>query len=172
MSAPLSSQAISVPSVALSPTAEEERPLLLSKKPLSRDEQKRTSAHYNHGHAAHSLPPSPVSTINNVNYQISISTAANEERVNTNNIINNYNTKTAGVSNGHVPYNTESSGDDMLESKPEDPQGDNTAIGTADSTTGRLFRATDSSRTNPTSPNNHLQVTSSNAATKPNPGAV
>ncbi|XP_041667508.1 pro-neuregulin-1, membrane-bound isoform [Cheilinus undulatus] len=60
MSAPLSSLAVSVPSVALSPSGEEERPLLLLNKRRARDDQKRTSAHYNHGHMAHSLPPSPL----------------------------------------------------------------------------------------------------------------
>lgn len=53
MSAPLSSQALSAPS------ADEERPLLVSNKPLSRDQQKRKSAHYNPAHAVHSPPSSP-----------------------------------------------------------------------------------------------------------------
>lgn len=62
LSVPLSSLAVSVPSMALSPSGEEERPLLLLNKLRARDEQRRTSAHYNHGLMAHSLPPSPLLT--------------------------------------------------------------------------------------------------------------
>lgn len=115
MSAPLSSLAVSVPSVALSPSGEEERPLLLSntcqpRKSLSRDEQKRTSVHYNHGHVADSLPTSPLFTMENGD-QIMGDTAAashilaalSENLLNTNNNINNCSTKKAEVTNGHCP---------------------------------------------------------------------
>eukprot|EP00064_Thunnus_orientalis_P003522 superscaffoldBa00000289_g3531 len=183
MSAPLSSLAISVPSVALSPYGEEERPLLLSNKcqpykSLSRDEQKRTSVHYNHGHVAHSLPPSPLSTMEN-NYQITVITAAihmvsasPEKLVNTNTTINNYSTKRGGITNGHVLHNVESSGDSILESQTEEPQGEHTPFLTTDSTTALLLRAMDSSRTNPASPNDDLQVKSSSATIKQDPVAV
>ncbi|XP_028319516.1 pro-neuregulin-1, membrane-bound isoform isoform X2 [Gouania willdenowi] len=66
MSGPLSSLAVSVPSVVLSLSGEEERLLLRSPHKSSRDERKRTSAHYNHGHMAQSLPSSPLLTTNNV----------------------------------------------------------------------------------------------------------
>lgn len=183
MSAPLSSLAISVPSVALSPYGEEERPLLLSNKcqpykSLSRDEQKRTSVHYNHGHVAHSLPPSPLSTMEN-NYQITVITAAihmvsasPEKLMNTNTTINNYSTKRGGITNGHVLHNVESSGDSILESQTEEPQGEHTPFLTTDSTTAVLLRAMDSSRTNPASPNDDLQVKSSSATIKQDPVAV
>lgn len=185
MSAPLSSLAISVPSVALSPSGEEERPLLLlntrqQHKSLSRDKQKRTSAHYNHGHVAYSLPPSPLFTMENGNYQIigdhdttaasHMFSASPEKLLNTNN--NDCSTKRAGVTSGHLPHNVESSGDSMLVSETEEPQGEHTPFLTTDSTTDLLLRAMDSSRTNPASPNDDLQFRSSTSATKQDPVAV
>ncbi|KAM7369451.1 hypothetical protein PAMP_013718 [Pampus punctatissimus] len=178
MSAPLSSLAISVPSMALSPSGEEERPLLLSNacqpyKSANRDEQKRNSAHYNHGHMAHSLPPSPLSDIENGDYQITITTAAThmistspEKLVNTNNIINDYST------NGPVLHNVESGGDSIIENETDEPQGEHKPFLTPVSTIALLLRAMDSSRTNPASPNDDLQIKSSSATTKQDPVAV
>lgn len=179
MSAPLSSLAISVPSVALSPSGEEERPLLLPKKSLSRDEQKRTSAHYNHGHVAHSLPPSPLFTTENINYQTigdcdtkaashMVSTSP-EKKMNTNNNIDDCSNKRAGVTNGHLLHNVGSSGDSMLASKTDEPQGEHTHFLT-NSTTALLLG--DSRRTNPASPNDDIQVKSSSFTTKLDPVAV
>lgn len=177
MSAPLSSLAISVPSVALSPSGEEERPLLLSKtgqshKSSSR-EQKRNSAHYNHGHVASSLPPSPLFTMENGNYQIigdHDTTAAS--LLNKNNNIDNCSTKRAGVTDGHLPCNVESGDESMLMSETEEPQGEHTPFLTTVSTTVLLLRAMDSCRTNPASPNDDLQVKSSCSTTKQDPVAV
>ncbi|KAM7393425.1 hypothetical protein PAMA_008193 [Pampus argenteus] len=178
MSAPLSSLAISVPSMALSPSGEEERPLLLSNtcrpyKSSNRDEQKRSSAHYNHGHMAHSLPPSPLSDIENGDYQITITTAAThmistspEKLVNTNNIINDYST------NDPVLHNVESGGDGIIENETDEPQGEHKPFLTPVSTIALLLRAMDSSRTNPASPNHDLQIKSSSATTKQDPVAV
>ncbi len=185
MSAPLSSLAISVPSVALSPSGEEERPLLLSNarqphKSSSRDEQKRTSAHYNHGHVAHSLPPSPLFTMENGNYQIiddhdttaasHMFSASPEKLLNTNNNINICSTKR--VPNGHLPHNVESSDDSMVVSKTGKRQGEHTPFLTTESTTALLFGAMDGSRTNPASPNDDLQIKSSSSTTKQDPIAV
>ncbi|XP_054469018.1 pro-neuregulin-1, membrane-bound isoform [Anoplopoma fimbria] len=183
MSAPLSSLAISVPSLALSPSGEEERPLLLSnthqpRKSLSRDEQKRTSAHYNHGHVAHSLPPSPLFTMEN-GYYIGdhentagshLFSALPEKLLNTNNNINNCSTKR--VTNGHVQHNVESSGGNMLVREKEEGQGEHTSFLTTDSTTTLLLRAMDSSRTNPAFPTDDMQDKSSSYTTKQDPVAV
>ncbi|XP_059213580.1 pro-neuregulin-1, membrane-bound isoform isoform X2 [Centropristis striata] len=178
MSAPLSSLAISVPSVALSPSGEEERPLLLSNtcqphKSLSRDEQKRTSAHYNHGHVVDSLPPSPLFTMENGYYQIigdpdiaavsHMFSASPEKILNTNNNINNCSTN---VTSGHV------SGDSMLVSESEEPQGEHAPFLTTDNTATLLLRAMDSSRTNPASTKDDLQDMSSISITKQHPVAV
>lgn len=115
----------------------------------------------------------------NGNYQITVTAAATqmvsaspEKLVNTNNIINDYSTKRAGVSNGHVLHNVESSGDIILESETEEPHGEHTPFLTTDNTTALLLRAMDSSRTNPASPNDDLQVKSSSATPKQHPVAV
>ncbi|XP_034403579.1 pro-neuregulin-1, membrane-bound isoform isoform X2 [Cyclopterus lumpus] len=176
MSAPLSSLAISVPSLALSPSGEEERPLLLSNtrrpcRSVSRDEQKRGSAHYNHGHVADSLPPSPLFPMEN-GYYIDdhdnadgshMFSALPEKLLNTNNNINSCSTKR--VTNGHVQHIVESCGDNMRVREKEVRQG-------TDSTTTLLLRAMDSSRTNPASPTNDVQDKSSSSPTKQDPVAV
>uniref|UniRef100_A0A8C7RUT3 Neuregulin C-terminal domain-containing protein n=1 Tax=Oncorhynchus mykiss TaxID=8022 RepID=A0A8C7RUT3_ONCMY len=79
ISAPLSSLATSVPSVAVSPTGEEEDPLLFTTTLWPRDkpprpdhhhsQSKRNCAHYNYGHKAHSPPPSPLRMVENDNYE-------------------------------------------------------------------------------------------------------
>ncbi|XP_043106331.1 pro-neuregulin-1, membrane-bound isoform isoform X3 [Puntigrus tetrazona] len=71
MSAPLSSLATSVPSMAASPSGEEERPLLFQTPPFLRDKSGlnqsghnlRNSAHYNHGLELPSPPASPLHTV-------------------------------------------------------------------------------------------------------------
>ncbi|MCI4388358.1 hypothetical protein PGIGA_G00084840 [Pangasianodon gigas] len=67
VSAPLPSLATSIPSMAMSPSGEEERPLLFLTPPRlreksepSRAQQLRNSAHYNHGLDEMSPPPSPL----------------------------------------------------------------------------------------------------------------
>ncbi|XP_029624625.1 pro-neuregulin-1, membrane-bound isoform-like isoform X6 [Salmo trutta] len=79
ISAPLSSLATSVPSVAVSPSGEEEHPLLFITPLWPRDkpprpdhhhsQSKRNSAHYNYGHKAHSPPPSPLRIVETDNYE-------------------------------------------------------------------------------------------------------
>lgn len=182
ISAPLSSLAISVLSVALSPSGEEERPLLMSNTYQARnsDEQKRTSAHYNHGHMAHSLPPSPLFTMVNSKYQITsdqdsaaashMSSASPKKLLNTSNI--DCHANKAGVTNGYLQHNVEYSCDSMLISKTEEPQLEHTPYLTTDSTTALGLRAMYSSRTNPASLNDDLQVKSSCSTTKQDPVAV
>ncbi|KAI4816912.1 hypothetical protein KUCAC02_009212 [Chaenocephalus aceratus] len=172
MSAPLSSLAISVPSVALSPSGEEERPLLLSnnRQSMSRDEQKRNSAHYNHGHEAHSLPPSPLLAMENGYYQVigehdatavgHFFSASPEDK--TNNNIDSCGTKRAA--------DVQSSGDSMLAIDSEE---EHTPFFSTNSTTALLLRAMDSSRTNPALPNDDLlEKPSSFITVKPDPVAV
>ncbi|XP_069370048.1 pro-neuregulin-1, membrane-bound isoform isoform X3 [Paralichthys olivaceus] len=161
MSAPLSSLAISVPSVALSPSGEEERPLLMSRqthKSSSRDDQKRTSAHYNHGHMAHSLPPSPLFNLEDVHYDTTDQTfSASPEILHTNNNVSDCNSKKGGVINGHVLRDVESSGGRMLA---EEPQGEHTPFLTTERATALQLRAVDSSRTNSASCHDHEQLKS------------
>ncbi|KAJ0012735.1 hypothetical protein NQD34_017069 [Periophthalmus magnuspinnatus] len=182
MSAPLSSQAVSVPSVALSPSGEEERPLLLSNvqqhKDLSHDKQKRSSAHYNHGHDAHSLPSSPLLFREHSNYNSTSKhnpTAASYKEISEkllNNNINDYNFKGATVANGAVLYNAESCSDGMLQSETEESQGEYISFFNGDVTTAPLLRATDSVRTTPASSNDTPQVMSCNATIKQDQVAV
>ncbi|XP_034997378.2 pro-neuregulin-1, membrane-bound isoform isoform X1 [Hippoglossus stenolepis] len=167
MSAPLSSLAISNPSVALSPSGEEERPLLLSRQPhKSRDEQKRTSAHYNHGHMAHSLPPSPLFHLEDVQYDTTEQTpSASPEVLHTNNNVSDCSSKTGGVINGHVLRDVESRGDRMLA---EEPQGEHAPFLTTERATALLLRAAGSSRTNSASCHDHEPLESN----RPDPVAV
>lgn len=73
--APLSSLAVSVPSVTLSPSGEEERPLLLPSRTAARrssggDERKRSSVRVNLGHEpGDSAPPSPLLGMDHQNHQ-------------------------------------------------------------------------------------------------------
>ncbi|XP_066507530.1 pro-neuregulin-1, membrane-bound isoform isoform X3 [Hoplias malabaricus] len=73
MSAPLSSLATSVPSMATSPLGEEDRPLLFlrekTEKDHNRSQQLRNSAHYNHGLETPSPPPSPLHIIEDEQYE-------------------------------------------------------------------------------------------------------
>ncbi|XP_061836647.1 pro-neuregulin-1, membrane-bound isoform isoform X4 [Nerophis lumbriciformis] len=133
MSALLSTQAISVPSVAVSPLREERHPLLLTKtcRPTKSLRGDDTSAHYNHGHDAHSLPPSPLCATRNDNYHVTtaasrIISASTEKLMNTNNNINSYSTTGATVVNGLVLQRKESSIDSILESETEILKGDRT----------------------------------------------
>ncbi|XP_062269209.1 pro-neuregulin-1, membrane-bound isoform [Platichthys flesus] len=167
MSAPLSSLAISNPSVALSPSGEEERPLLLSRQPhKSRDEQKRSSAHYNHGHMAHSLPPSPLSPPEDVQCDATEQTpSASPEVLHTNNNISDCSSKTGGVLNGPVLRDVESRGDRV---SAEEPQGEPAPFLTTERATALLLRAAASSRTNSASCHDHEQLESP----RPDPVAV
>lgn len=186
MSAPLSSLAISVPSVTLSPSGEEERPLLLSNKSQphkssSQDEHKRTSVHYNHGQED-SLPPSPLFTMENGDHQVIgdhdaaaasyIFSALSEKLLNANNNIDDSSSEKVGVINSLVSHYVDSSGDKMLVRETEEPQGEHNPLFTTESTTALLLRAMYSSRTNPASPKNALHVQSSGTTTQHDPITV
>ncbi|NXN43269.1 NRG1 protein, partial [Rhinoptilus africanus] len=74
MSPPASSLTISVPSVAVSPFIEEERPLLLVTPPRLREKydhhlQQFNSFHNNAAHESNSLPPSPLRIVEDEEYE-------------------------------------------------------------------------------------------------------
>ncbi|NWJ08974.1 NRG1 protein, partial [Crypturellus undulatus] len=74
MSAPVSSLTVSVPSVAVSPFVEEERPLLLVTPPRLREKydhhvQQFNSFHHNPAHESSSLPPSPLRIVEDEEYE-------------------------------------------------------------------------------------------------------
>uniref|UniRef100_A0A3Q4GC14 Neuregulin 1 n=1 Tax=Neolamprologus brichardi TaxID=32507 RepID=A0A3Q4GC14_NEOBR len=167
ISAPISSLAISVPSVTLSPSGEEERPLLHQlHKSSSRDVQKRTSSHYNHGHVADSLPSSPLFAMENTDYQTIQDTRAASymfsiapvKLINTNNNVSDCSNNSV---TDHVVDYLRLNGDSMLVSDTEEPRGEHIPFLSADRNTVLLLRAVDSGRTNPASPNDDLPVKSS-----------
>ncbi|KAM6290079.1 pro-neuregulin-1, membrane-bound isoform 1-T1 [Aegotheles albertisi] len=74
MSPPASSLTISIPSVAVSPFVEEERPLLLVTPPRLREKydhhlQQFNSFHHNPAHESNSLPPSPLRIVEDEEYE-------------------------------------------------------------------------------------------------------
>uniref|UniRef100_A0A665TPH4 Neuregulin 1 n=1 Tax=Echeneis naucrates TaxID=173247 RepID=A0A665TPH4_ECHNA len=159
MSPPLSSLGISVPSVALSPSGEEECPLLLSKslqqhKSSNWNTEKRRSAHYNYGHAADSLPPSPMFSMEDItndhdNTDPSCKPSASPEQVlHTNNNISDCSTQTAAITNGQLLHDMET-----------------------DSTVALEFKSLNHSRTNAAAPYHHMQIQCSSSA-KLHPVAV
>ncbi|XP_039904518.1 pro-neuregulin-1, membrane-bound isoform isoform X3 [Simochromis diagramma] len=167
ISAPISSLAISVPSVTLSPSGEEERPLLHQlHKSSSQDVQKRTSSHYNHGHVADSLPSSPLFAMENTDYQTIQDTRAASymfsiapvKLINTNNNVSDCSNNSV---TDHVVDYLRLNGDSILVSDTEEPRGEHIPFLSADRNTVLLLRAVDSGRTNPASPNDDLPVKSS-----------
>ncbi|XP_015991655.2 pro-neuregulin-1, membrane-bound isoform isoform X9 [Rousettus aegyptiacus] len=74
MSPPASSTAVSMPSMAVSPFVEEERPLLLVTPPRLREKhdhhpQQFNSFHHNPAHESNSLPPSPLRIVEDEEYE-------------------------------------------------------------------------------------------------------
>ncbi|XP_074936169.1 pro-neuregulin-1, membrane-bound isoform isoform X2 [Phalacrocorax aristotelis] len=74
MSPPASSLTVSIPSVAVSPFIEEERPLLLVTPPRLREKydhhlQQFNSFHHNPAHESNSLPPSPLRIVEDEEYE-------------------------------------------------------------------------------------------------------
>ncbi|XP_010590766.2 pro-neuregulin-1, membrane-bound isoform isoform X3 [Loxodonta africana] len=75
MSPPVSSMTVSIPSMAISPFVEEERPLLLVTPPRPREKkydhhpQQFNSFHHNPAHESNSLPPSPLRIVEDEEYE-------------------------------------------------------------------------------------------------------
>uniref|UniRef100_A0A8C3WTL3 Pro-neuregulin-1, membrane-bound isoform n=1 Tax=Catagonus wagneri TaxID=51154 RepID=A0A8C3WTL3_9CETA len=74
MSPPMSSTTVSMPSMAISPFVEEERPLLLVTPPRLREKydhhsQQFSSSHCNPAHESNSLPPSPLRIVEDEEYE-------------------------------------------------------------------------------------------------------
>ncbi|XP_074239993.1 pro-neuregulin-1, membrane-bound isoform isoform X10 [Saimiri boliviensis] len=75
MSPPVSSMTVSMPSMAVSPFVEEERPLLLVTPPRLREKkfdhhpQQFSSFHHNPAHDSNSLPPSPLRIVEDEEYE-------------------------------------------------------------------------------------------------------
>lgn len=190
MLAPTSSLATSVPSVVVSPSAEEEHPLLLATTLQSHNkssyehhnQHKRKSSHYNHGQDIHSPPPSPPITMEDDDYQISCghdTTAAMVPPMSPQNLcvkLDNISSKNNGHSakrpkaNGHMGHNVEYNVGSMLKNETEEePLRSITPSLIVENPTALLVRSMDSSRTNPASLNDNWQARLS--FTKPDPVA-
>ncbi|XP_054990882.1 pro-neuregulin-1, membrane-bound isoform isoform X4 [Sorex araneus] len=77
MHPPVSSTTVSMPSMAVSPFVEEERPLLLVTPPRLRDKydhhlQQFSSFHHNPAHESNSLPPSPLRIVEDEEYETTL----------------------------------------------------------------------------------------------------
>ncbi|XP_062340667.1 pro-neuregulin-1, membrane-bound isoform isoform X10 [Osmerus eperlanus] len=197
VSAPLSSLATSVPSVAVSPSGEEERPLLFATPPRPKEnlthedhnQYKRISAHYNHGHETHSPPPRIVehdkyestqyetATINVASFPAQ---SISKKLEKTNN--NNGQRAKRTMANGHVDHKMESNSSSCgsSESETEDERvGEDTPFLSIQIpvavTLDTALRPTDSSRTNPAlqlSPQDDLQARLSCVIVNQDPIAV
>ncbi|KAI1905338.1 hypothetical protein AGOR_G00015080 [Albula goreensis] len=149
-SAPLSSLATSVPSVAVSPLGEEERPLLFVTPPRLRDKQQqqqqqqrqdhthshqnshyqRNSAHYNHAHEAHSPPPSPLRIVEDDEYETTqeYETAAPQPQPAAKKLANGRRAKRTKV-NGHAAHKTESNSDTSSDSSSSESETEDERVG-------------------------------------------
>ncbi|KAL4617622.1 pro-neuregulin-1, membrane-bound isoform isoform X5 [Arapaima gigas] len=173
MSPPLSSLATSVPSIAISPQGEEERPLLFATPPRLRDKHRqdqngavghqyqRDSAHYNH--EAHSPPPSPQRAAQDEDYETTQEDEAAAPQP-TKKLADSGSEANRTKVNGHVAHkleaNSESSSESSSsESETEDERvGEDTpflsiqnplAAGLEAAAAGGACRPAESSRTNP-----------------------
>ncbi|XP_041086074.1 pro-neuregulin-1, membrane-bound isoform-like isoform X1 [Polyodon spathula] len=166
MSPPLSSLATSVPSMAISPLVEDERPLLLVTPPRVREKrndntnssQQRNSAHYNHGLEAHSPPPSPLRIVEDDEYE---TTQEYEPQQPAKKVANGRRAKRTKL-NGHIPHKLESDSDSSSESSSSESETEDERIGedtpflsiqnpmAANLESAPAFRLADSSRTNTT----------------------
>ncbi|XP_049628299.1 pro-neuregulin-1, membrane-bound isoform isoform X2 [Suncus etruscus] len=86
MSPPVSSTAVSMPSMAISPFVEEERPLLLVTPPRLREKydyhlQQFNSFHHNPAHESNSLPPSPLRIVEDEEYETTLEYEPSQEPV-------------------------------------------------------------------------------------------
>lgn len=145
--------------MALSPSGEEERPLLLNRC-RARDEQKRTSAHYNHGHMAHSLPPSPLLPKEKGDFQV----ICERDDAAASQVFSPDNLPETNSSMKRVAHSMESSCESMLT---DEPLGEQTPFIVTGSSSAQLLEASDGCRTNPAAPLDDLQDESTSPPNKP-----
>ncbi|XP_018109854.1 pro-neuregulin-1, membrane-bound isoform isoform X8 [Xenopus laevis] len=171
MSPPESSLAVSVPSVAVSPFIEEERPLLLVSPPRLREKrydlyyhhhhynQQYNSYHHNPGHDSSSLPPSPLRIVEDEEYETTQEYEPSLEPAKK--LVNSRRAKRTKP-NGHISNRLELDSDTSSESSTSESETEDERIGeetpflsiqnplAASLESASLYRHADS-RTNPTS---------------------
>ncbi|XP_071970159.1 pro-neuregulin-1, membrane-bound isoform isoform X3 [Engystomops pustulosus] len=138
MSPPVSSLAVSVPSVAVSPFIEEERPLLLVSPPRLRDKrydlyyhhhhynQQYNSYHHNPAHDSGSLPPSPLRIVEDEEYETTQEYEPSMEPVKK--LVNSRRAKRTKP-NGHISNRLESDTDTSSESSTTESETEDERIG-------------------------------------------
>ncbi|KAM4709693.1 pro-neuregulin-1, membrane-bound isoform 5-T5 [Discoglossus pictus] len=138
MSPPVSSLAVSVPSVAVSPFIEEERPLLLVSPPRLRDKrydlyyhhhhynQQYNSYHHNPGHDSSSLPPSPLRIVEDEEYETTQEYEPTQEP--TKKLVNSRRAKRTKP-NGHISNRLELDTDTSSESSTSESETEDERIG-------------------------------------------
>eukprot|EP00079_Xenopus_tropicalis_P020065 XP_012810561.1 PREDICTED: pro-neuregulin-1, membrane-bound isoform isoform X1 [Xenopus tropicalis] len=170
-SPPESSLAVSVPSVAVSPFIEEERPLLLVSPPRLRDKrydlyyhhhhynQQYNSYHHNPAHDSSSLPPSPLRIVEDEEYETTQEYEPSQEPAKK--LVNSRRAKRTKP-NGHISNRLELDTDTSSESSTSESETEDERIGeetpflsiqnplAASLESASLYRHADS-RTNPTS---------------------
>ncbi|XP_075718215.1 pro-neuregulin-1, membrane-bound isoform isoform X2 [Rhinoderma darwinii] len=138
MSPPASSLAVSVPSVAVSPFIEEERPLLLVSPPRLRDKrydlyyhhhhynQQYNSYHHNPAHDSSSLPPSPLRIVEDEEYETTQEYEPSMEPVKK--LVNSRRAKRTKP-NGHISNRLELDTDTSSESSTSESETEDERIG-------------------------------------------
>ncbi|XP_053559194.1 pro-neuregulin-1, membrane-bound isoform isoform X2 [Bombina bombina] len=138
MSPPVSSLAVSVPSVAVSPFIEEERPLLLVSPPRLRDKrydlyyhhhhynQQYNSYHHNPVHDSGSLPPSPLRIVEDEEYETTQEYEPSQEP--TKKLVNSRRAKRTKP-NGHITNRLELDTDTSSESSTSESETEDERIG-------------------------------------------
>ncbi|XP_040273820.1 pro-neuregulin-1, membrane-bound isoform isoform X2 [Bufo bufo] len=138
MSPPVSSLAVSVPSVAVSPFIEEERPLLLVSPPRLRDKrydlyyhhhhynQQYNSYHHNPAHDSGSLPPSPLRIVEDEEYETTQEYEPSMEPVKK--LVNSRRAKRTKP-NGHISNRLELDTDTSSESSTSESETEDERIG-------------------------------------------
>ncbi|XP_018099062.1 pro-neuregulin-1, membrane-bound isoform isoform X7 [Xenopus laevis] len=195
MSPPESSLAVSVPSVAVSPFIEEERPLLLVSPPRLRDKrydlyyhhhhysQQYNSYHYNPAHDSSSLPPSPLRIVEDEEYETTQEYEPSQEPAKK--LVNSRRAKRTKP-NGHISNRLELDTDTSSESSTSESETEDERIGeetpflsiqnplAASLESASIYRHADS-RTNPPSrfsTQEELQARLSSVITNQDPIAV
>ncbi|XP_075460986.1 pro-neuregulin-1, membrane-bound isoform isoform X4 [Ascaphus truei] len=138
MSPPVSSLAVSVPSVAVSPFIEEERPLLLVSPPRLRDKrydlyyhhhhynQQYNSYHHNPAHDSSSLPPSPLRIVEDEEYETTQEYEPTQEP--TKKLVNSRRAKRTKP-NGHISNRLELDTDTSSENSTSESETEDERIG-------------------------------------------
>uniref|UniRef100_H2ZUQ8 Neuregulin 1 n=1 Tax=Latimeria chalumnae TaxID=7897 RepID=H2ZUQ8_LATCH len=189
MSPQVSSLTISVPSVAISPFIEEERPLLLVTPPRLREKrqehhsQQRNSYHHNPAHETNSLPPSPLWIVDDEEYETTQEYEPAQEAPKK--LVNSRRAKRTKP-NGHISQRQETDSDSSSESSSSESETEDERIGedtpflsiqnplAASLEPASIYRLADN-RTNPTnrfSTQEELQARLSNVIANQDPIAV